>query len=51
MNQTLLSVVLPAYNEQEVLPLTTLSGRELPSREMGGRLLAAYRERVAAGGE
>jgi len=36
---------------QEVLPLATLGGRELPSREAGGRLLAAYRERVAADGD
>ena len=36
---------------QEVLPLATLGGRELPSRKVGGRLLAAYRERVAAGGD
>lgn len=32
---------------QEVLPLATLDGRELPSREVGAKLLAAYRERVA----
>lgn len=36
---------------QEVLPLATLEGRELPGRETGLRLLAAYRERVAAGGD
>lgn len=33
---------------QEVLPLATLDGRELSARALGGRLLAAYRERVAA---
>ncbi len=32
---------------QELLPLATLDGRELPSREVGAKLLAAYRERVA----
>ena len=34
---------------QEVLPLARLDGRELPARSLGERLLAAYRERVAAG--
>jgi len=36
---------------QEVLPLGTLDGREVPSRALGGRLLEAYRERVVAGGD
>lgn len=36
---------------QEVLPLATLDGRELPGRAFGERLLAAYRERVAAARE
>lgn len=36
---------------QEILPLATLEGRPLPSRALGTRLLAAYRERVAAGGD
>lgn len=36
---------------QEVLPLGRLDGRELPARAVAGRLLAAYRERVAAGGD
>lgn len=34
---------------QEVLPLARLDGRELPDRAVGERLLAAYRERAAAG--
>lgn len=34
---------------QEVLPLARLDGREVPGRATGERLLAAYRERVAAG--
>lgn len=33
---------------QEVLPLERLGGREVPGRAVGERLLAAYRERVAA---
>lgn len=33
---------------QEVLPLARLHGREVPGRAFGERLLAAYRERVAA---
>lgn len=34
---------------QEVVPLARLEGREVPGRATAGRLLAAYRERVAAG--
>ena len=34
---------------QEVLPLALLDGNELPFRATGDRVLAAYRERVAAG--
>jgi branched-chain amino acid aminotransferase len=34
---------------QEVLPLATLAGRPLPSREVGLRLLAEYRRQVNAG--
>ena len=34
---------------QEVLPLSQVAGRMVPGREIGVRLLAAYRERVAAG--
>jgi branched-chain amino acid aminotransferase len=34
---------------QEVLPLARLDGREVPAQATGERLLAAYRERVAAG--
>jgi branched-chain amino acid aminotransferase len=41
--------VLLTNSVQEVLPLARLDGRELPSREVADRLLAAYRERVAAG--
>ena len=33
---------------QEVLPVATLDGRALPSRDVPQRLLAAYREHVAA---
>lgn len=33
---------------QEVLPLATLDGRALPSRETGERLRAAYREAIAS---
>lgn len=33
---------------QEVLPLATLAGRALPSREVGLRLLAGYRQQVNA---
>lgn len=36
---------------QEVLPLATLAGRDVPSREVGEKLRSAYRERVAAGGD
>lgn len=32
---------------QEILPIAAVDGRELPSRELGRRLLAAYCERVA----
>jgi branched-subunit amino acid aminotransferase/4-amino-4-deoxychorismate lyase len=39
--------VLLTNSVQEVLPLSVLDGRELPSREIGERLRAAYRERVA----
>ncbi len=35
---------------QEVLPLARLDGRDLPARAVGEQLLAAYRDRVAAGG-
>jgi branched-subunit amino acid aminotransferase/4-amino-4-deoxychorismate lyase len=34
---------------QEVLPLAAVDGRPVPARATGQRLLAAYRERVAAG--
>lgn len=34
---------------QEILPLARIGDRELPARAAGERLLAAYRERVAAG--
>lgn len=34
---------------QEIVPLALLEGRELPPGETAPRLLAAYRERVAAG--
>lgn len=34
---------------QEVLPLARIEGRAVPAREVGMRLLTAYRERVAAG--
>ncbi|MCC6650770.1 MAG: aminotransferase class IV [Candidatus Eisenbacteria bacterium] len=33
---------------QEILPLARVAGRDLPARDVGSRLLAAYRERVAA---
>lgn len=36
---------------QEVLPLGWIDGREVPARALGERLLAAYRERVAAARE
>jgi branched-chain amino acid aminotransferase len=42
--------VLLTNSVQEVLPLARLDGRDLPGRETGERLLAAYRERVAASG-
>lgn len=34
---------------QEIVPLARVEGREVPGRATAGRLLAAYRERVAAG--